>query len=272
MKKRILFWTISALFVLNLFTWSFLFSLEKEKSEVVFFDVGQGDAIFIRTPQDHRILIDGGPGEKILEKIGREVSFLENEIDLVILTHPHEDHVSGLVEVLKTYDVKEILYTGVKGRNVSAKEWEKRVEKKGYRVAKKGKRVSANNFSIDILYPEKDLRGKGVKDFNATSVVSRLTLEGKTFLFMGDAYSTQEKEILSSFPSLDSDVLKVGHHGSKTSTSSEFLSAVDPLYSVIMAGEDNRYGHPHKETLETLENHSTEVLRTDRDGTIRFVY
>jgi len=239
---------------------------------VVFFDVGQGDAIFIRTPQEQTILIDGGPGSKVLEHLGREMSFLEKEIDLAILTHPHYDHVAGLMEVLEAYEVEEVMCTGIKGDSGVAKKWEKIREKEEYRVAREGKRVTGEGFQLDILYPQEDLRGETVSDLNTVSVVAYLTMEGKRFLFTGDAYMQQEEEILSSYHLPEVDVLKVGHHGSQTSTLPEFVSKIKPSYGVIMAGEDNRYGHPHEETIDTLENKGTKVLRTDKDGTIRFVY
>ncbi len=275
---------LGLLVIFNFFSWSFLFYLRDEKLRVVFFDVGQGDAILIRTPRKHHILIDGGPGNKVLEKLGREMPFFYNTIDLVILTHPHSDHVSGLIEILDRYRVKEVLCTGVLGETAVAREWSRKIEETGYRKAQAGQRISANDFYLDILYPAEDFQGEHVDDLNTVSIVSRFVFrEDYSFLFTGDAYADQEKEIISykeecrrkekadcDFLLLNSDVLKVGHHGSRTSTSEEFLEAVFPEVAVIMAGEGNRFGHPHRETLEKLEEHGVKIKRTDLHGDIVF--
>ena len=278
MKDRKILVFLLILFVANALTWNLLFYLREDNLRVVFFDVGQGDAIFIKTPQNHHILIDGGPGNVILEKIGRELPFFYNSIDLVILTHPHDDHVAGLIEVLKRYHVEEVICSGILGDSAVSKKWNSMIEKRGYRAVIAGQRISAGNFYIDILFPIANLKGKKVSDLNTVSVISRLVYkEDASFLFMGDAYKEQERELMSykersEFFFLDSDVLKVGHHGSRTSTAEDFLRAVSPKVAVIMAGEDNQFGHPHKETLKTLEKFDTKVMRTDQDGDIVFLF
>ncbi len=284
MGKRKVLLVFAILIALNIFSWNFFFFLQNEELRVVFFDVGQGDAIFIRTPQNHYILIDGGPGEVVLEGLGREMPFFYNSIDLVILTHPHDDHVSGLLEVLDRYNVKNVLCSGVSGSASVAQRWEETIRERGYRQARAGQRIKANEFYIDILYPAESFAGETVDDLNKVSVISRFVFkEEYSFLFTGDAYAGQEKEVLSyrekceeeerawcDVFSLESDVLKVGHHGSKTSTSEEFLDVVSPKVAVVMAGKDNRYGHPHREVLERLENYKVEIMRTDRDGDVIF--
>ncbi len=270
MKKKFLI--IVFLCVLNFFSWQLLFYFKDNNLKVVFFDVGQGDAIFIRTPEKHHILIDGGPGSTILEKLEKELPFFYNSIDLVILTHPHDDHLSGLIEVLERYNVKDIVYSGVLDNSSIFKRWSEITEKDGYKEARAGQKISANNFYIETLYPVEDIKGKIAKDLNAVSAVNRFVFKDEhSFLFTGDIYDKQEKEIISFYKeNLKSDVLKVAHHGSKTSTTKEFLEEVMPKVVVIMVGSDNRYGHPHNETLERLENFGTKVMRTDKDGDIVF--
>ncbi len=278
MKDRKILIFLLSLLVANVLTWNLLFYLREDNLRVVFFDVGQGDAVFIKTPQNHHILIDGGPGSKVLEKIGKELPFLYNSIDLVILTHPHDDHVSGLIEVLKRHNVEEVVCSGVLGDSAVSKRWHSIIKERGYRVATAGQRISTDRFYIDILFPVESFENEKVSDLNTASVISRLVYEDKvSFLFMGDAYKEQERELLSyreksEFFSLDSDVLKVGHHGSRTSTAKDFLQAVSPKVAVIMSGEDNRFGHPHKETLNALEKFNVKVMRTDKKGDVIFLF
>jgi competence protein ComEC len=275
MKKSLLI--IVFLCVINFFSWQMLFYFKDDSLRVVFFDVGQGDSIFIRTPQKHHILIDGGPGNVVLEKLGQEMPFFYNSIDLLILTHPHDDHVSGLIEVLERYKVKEVISTGVLDESTISKKWNYLINEKGYREARTGQKVSTTDFYITTLYPVESLKDKKIKDLNAVSVVNLFNFQEKyKFLFMGDTSSVQEKEILSHCREADNcdelkvDVLKVGHHGSKTSTSEAFLEKVAPQVAVITVGADNRYGHPHYEVVERLENFNVNVMRTDRDGDIVF--
>jgi competence protein ComEC len=254
-----------------------LFYFKDDNLRVVFFDVGQGDSIFIRTPQKHHILIDGGPGNVVLEKLGQELPFFYNSIDLLILTHSHDDHVSGLIEVLERYKVKNIVSTGVLNESTISRKWNELINEKGYKEARAGQKIFTTDFYITTLYPVESLKDKKIKDLNAVSVVNLFNFQEKyKFLFMGDAYIAQEKEILSYCKEADNcddlkvDVLKLGHHGSKTSTSEDFLEKIMPKVAVIMVGDDNRYGHPHYETIERLENFNINIMRTDRDGDIVF--
>ncbi len=272
--RRSLF-LLSFLIVINFFSWSLLLYLKDDSLRVVFFDVEQGDAIFIKTPQNHHILIDGGAGSVVLEGLGREMPFFYNKIDLIVLTHPHDDHVSGLIEVIDRYNVKDIICTGVVGGSAVNRRWSDIINNRGYRPAKAGQRVLANNFSLNILYPIRLLQEVEVRDLNQASIISWIAFKDKyNFVFMGDAYKEQEEVVVNYLKEkelfFEADVLKVGHHGSRTSTSEVFLEALSPKIAVIMAGEDNRYGHPHQETLDILSEYGIKVLRTDRDGDIIF--
>jgi competence protein ComEC len=273
MRKQLLI--IAFLCVINFFSWQLLFYFKDNNLKVVFFDVGQGDAIFIRTPQKHHILIDGGPGNVVLEKLEKELPFFYNTIDLVILSHPHEDHVSGLIEVLERYKVKNIVCTGVLGESSISRKWNEMINERGYKKARVGQKISANNFHLTTLYPIESVEGEIIKDLNTVSVINRFVFKDKhSFLFTGDSYFTQEKEVIFFYKerdvSLNSDVLKAGHHGSKTSTSEEFLKEIEPKVAVIMSGSRNRYGHPHQETIDRLENFGVKIMRTDKDGDIVF--
>ncbi len=282
MKKKVILTIIFFFVLLNYFSWSVVFSYNNYL-EVIFFDVGQGDTALIKTPKGHKILIDGGPGNIVLEKIDKEIPFFNRKIDLIILTHPHYDHISGLIEVLKNYSVDHIIYTGVIDDTEAFSAWDNLVGD-DYITARAGLRVLTDDFHIDILYPFENFRGEYVDDSNCTSVVSRLVYGKDSFLFTGDIYSSDEEELifvnnwckknealLCRSINLSSDVLKVGHHGSKTSTSKDFLSVVHPSLAVISVGEDNRHEHPHKEVLQTLEEFNISTRRTDIHGDVRVI-
>lgn len=268
----------------NFFSWNVFFYLKDNSLKVVFFDVGQGDSIFIKTPQNYHILIDGGPGSVVLEKLEKELPFFFRSIDLLVLTHPHYDHYSGLFDVLERYKVKNILYTGVLAEESFLSKWNKLTEDKEKRTAFTGQRIILSNSYFNVLSPTERLKGKEAKDLNETSIVLRLTSDDYSFLFMGDATSKEEKEIIKNKKecqekeyfncdifAVKSNVLKVGHHGSKNSSIEDFIKEVSPDIAVIMVGANNKYNHPHKEVLERLKNQNIEIKRTDKDGDIVFL-
>jgi len=267
------------LILANAFVWQALFNLEKDRHlEVSFFDIGQGDAIFIETPHKHQILIDGGPSSAILEKLAKEMPFWDRTIDLVILTHPEKDHLAGLLEVLERYEVKQILWTGIIRQTAEYNKWQELIKKEKAKItiAQAPQKIKAGRVFLSILYPFESLEGGEFKNSNDTSIISRLIFGNNSFLFTGDATKSVEKKILSKCGEkvnclLDSDVLKVSHHGSKTSTSEEFLKEISPEIAIISCGKDNIYGHPHSETLEIFKKYDIEVLRTDINGDIKII-
>ncbi|MBI2098772.1 MAG: MBL fold metallo-hydrolase [Candidatus Wildermuthbacteria bacterium] len=240
---------------------------------VTFFDVGQGDGIFVETPQGHQILIDGGPNSVVSEKLGKAMPFWDKTIDLMVLTHPEADHISGLVDVLKQYAVQNVLWTGVeKDTNIFAA-WESALLAEDARVilARAPQRLvwsqnSANAF-LEILYPD-DSAIASTRAVNNTSIISRLVFGGRSFLFTGDIEKLIEQKLVEEQDNLRADVLKVPHHGSKTSSSESFLAAVSPRIAVIQVGAKNRYGHPTQEVLERFAAFGIPVLRSDLNGDI----
>lgn len=277
------------LILANALAWIAIFELSRPKLlEITFFEVGQGDAIFIETPKGHQVLIDGGPDAKILEKLGKEMPFFDKSLDLLILTHPQKDHLGGLLFVLRDYEVERVLWTGVESETEGFKEWLKALEEEKAKtiLAQKGLRIRAGKVFIDILYPFESLAGQESEYINDTSIVSHLSF-GKTsflnstkgriqgshevrFLFTGDISSKIEKELVERDINLSSNVLKVPHHGSKYSSSEEFLQAVSPQLAVIQVGK-NSYGHPTSEVLLRLEKLGINVLRTDESGDIKII-
>ncbi|MBZ9572022.1 MBL fold metallo-hydrolase [Patescibacteria group bacterium] len=274
--RNCIFFIFSGLIFINILAWIVVFDLNGPQFlEVTFFDVGQGDAIFIETPKFHQILIDGGPDSTILEKLGKTLPFYDRSLDLVILTHPEYDHMAGLIEVLKRYKVDFVLWTGVIRDTSEYEEWQKVIRKEGtvIKIAESGQKIlwesNPKNF-IDILYPFEDLAGQEIKRSNDTSIVSRLVFTNNTFLFTGDISKSVEKKMINREIDFNSNILKVAHHGSKTSTSEEFLKKVLPEIAVVQVGE-NKYGHPNSEVLEKLKFFDIKVLRTDLNGDIKII-
>lgn len=259
--------------------WYAVFYFESRQNLwVTFFDVGQGDAIFIEVPNGNQILVDGGPGDAILGKLGRTLPFWDRSIDLLVLTHPHADHLDGLLEILKRYHVGMVLTSGAEHSIPEYQEWTALLKNQNIEVvtARSGQRINAGRGVIlDILTPWEDFSGKSLKNPHDATVVTRLAYGENSFLLMGDAERSLEYRLLfeslnSSFIILNSDVLKVGHHGSKTSSSEEFLRAVLPEVAVIQVGRKNRYGHPNQEVLERLAAVGAKIFRNDLDGDIKF--
>jgi len=275
-NRNIIFSILGVLALANFLAWNIVFDLSSRNFlEVNFFDISQGDAIFIETPSKHQILIDGGPDSTILEKLSKEMPFWDRSIDLIILTHPERDHLVGLIEVLKKYQVENILWTGIIRDTAEYKEWLEliRKEKAGIKIVKSGQKItmSPGLAVMEILYPLENLEDREFKDSNNTSIVAKLVFGQNSFLFTGDIYKSVEKDFLDKMVDVNSNVLKVAHHGSKTSSSEEFIKEVSPEIAIISVGKGNSYGHPHKEVLDILTKYGIKILRTDENGDIKII-
>ncbi len=275
MKKEYILLFVGFLIVLNIFCWQEVFALARQRNlKVNFLDVGQGDAAFIETPQGFQILIDGGPDSTVLGKLSQRMPFWDKTLDLVILTHPEKDHLTGLIDVLQRYKADYILWTGVKKTDAEYAVWInvlQKQEKMGAKIiiVKAGQEIKAGNVLIDTLFPFENLQGKEFKNTsNDTCIVSKLIFGSNSFLFTCDISSVAEKKIVNSGQNLLSDVLKVAHHGSKYSTSDLFLQNVKPKIAIIEVGK-NSYGHPTPETLQKLEKFGIKIFRTDKDKDIK---
>lgn len=251
----------------------------RQYTKVIFFDVGQGDAIWVETPEHKQVLIDGGPDPKILEKLEQVMAPSDKTIDLVLLSHPASDHVTGLLSVLKEYAVKQVVWTGVQKDTRVYRQWLDVLEQEKQEGAQVSLIFGPSRISLqetpcpqylDILFPLEDLSTTTVKDDNDTSITAKGVFCNHTVLFTGDITSKGEKLLLETGSNLQSDILKVGHHGSKTSSSPAFLEAVAPKYAVIQLGKDNQYGHPHQEVLERLQGYGIQIMRNDLVGDIVF--
>jgi len=265
---------LGALFIITIVVWGFVFrdARESDSVEVNVYDVGQGDGIFIETGNGKQILIDGGPDLTIAEKLGKEMPFYDRYIDLVILTHPEYDHINGLIEVIKRYEIGAIITNGVIRETNQYKEWIRIIEEKDIPIyiAQLGGEIDfGNNIKMDILYPFENMAGMSISNTNNSSIVGKLVYEDFEVLLTGDIEKSVERKLVNSNINLKSDILKVPHHGSKTSSTEEFLKAVNALTAIIQAGKDNKYGHPHQEVLERLA--SVLILNTGQDGDIEIL-
>ena len=260
----------------TIFAWYAVWWHEKYSGKLLLaaFDVGQGDSIFIQAENGNQVLIDGGPNSSVLTGLGRVMPFWDHSIDTIILTHPHADHVDGLVDVLKRYHVGMVIESEVNFSLPEYDEFNALIHQKKIQLvrAQAGQRLQlSKETSLDILTPMNDFTGKSPSNVHDSMVVSHLTHGSTTVLLMGDAERSVEYQLMASDTNLHADILKVGHHGSMTSTSAEFLQAVQPKTAIISVGKKNRYGHPNQGIIDRLETFGAKVFRTDEDGYIQIV-
>lgn len=250
-------------------------ALEKDGLlKIHFLDVGQGDAIFIESPNGNQVLIDGGPDNKVLGKLSQVMPFFDKTIDLVLLTHAHADHVAGLVGVLERYDIENIVMTNSLYDSGQFRSWLDGVSNEGAKIveALAGRKIDlGNGVELIILYPFIPQDESKPKDPNEISVVAMLKYKDFEVLLTGDLEQKQEEEILRNNLNIDSDVLKIGHHGSKTSTSDNFLKAISPEVAAISVGLKNRYGHPSPLVIDRLESSDVKYYLTSTKGDIKII-
>jgi len=246
------------------------FALSKELT-IHFIDVGQGDSILIITPEEKAILIDAGDigkGDDVVEYL--EGQGVKN-LDLVIATHPHADHIGGMKEILNTFPIGTFLDSGQVTTTKTFENMLKLIEEKDIRFvkAKAGLKIKLQGDEIvmNILNPPETFLTGTRSDLNSNCIVARLVFNQFSALFMGDAEHETELELERAGYELKSDILKVAHHGSAYTTMNNFLERAIPKIAIISVGE-NRYGHPAEETIKRLIDKEIEIYRTDKDGTV----
>ena len=234
--------SLVSLAIITFLTWALLIKTAERK--VVFLDVGQGDATLLQDG-NYQILVDGGPGMKVLEELGEQMDWTDKRVEILVLTHPQEDHMEGLLHVLDRYEVGLVLIPRVATDTLLQKEWLKRIQEKGidWRFAWAGQQITAGAIKVQILAPFED--GAMVRNVNEASVIARVVYgnnnngkEELSFLLTGDAEKKGENVLIArTDPSLlNIDVLKAGHHGSKTSTTPAMISATTPQAPVFFVG------------------------------------
>ncbi|MDP2648173.1 MAG: ComEC/Rec2 family competence protein [Candidatus Yanofskybacteria bacterium] len=260
---------LGALIGLVLFT-SFENKRQDGLLKVYFFDVGQGDAIFIQAPNGRQVLVDGGPNNTVLQNLSKAMSPKDRNIDVVLLSHPHADHVSGLVDVLDRYQINYIVQAKENYDSSEFRAWQDAVSREN---AIEIEAIAGKVFDLGmgarltILHPANSAAGITTDDPHKHMVVVQLEYGDAKILLTGDMEADVER-FLASRINIRADVLKVGHHGSKTSTSELFLNAVNPQAAVIQLGDKNRYGHPSKIVLDRLESLGIPYYRTDLQDNI----
>jgi len=266
--KLILAVAIGCLMLGSILFYDFYFN---QKLKVIFCDVGQGDAILIRSPLGQNVLIDGGPDSSVLTCLGNNLPFYDRTIDLVILTHYHVDHFVGLVDVFNRYQVKSVLLNGSRTTAGPVKELMTAIENEGANlgVAHAGMVLEFGpDLKLKVIYPLTDLSNQEILDQNNVSVVTCLAYKNTSFLLVGDLAIPGEETLMESGADLKSDVIKIGHHGSNGSSGEKFLQAVEPKIAVISVGQGNKFGHPSLMVIKRLERLGVKVLRTDQQGEI----
>ena len=235
--------------------------------KAVFFDVGEGASTFIETPERFQVLIDGGPSSKVVTLLGQEMPFYDHFLDLVVLTHFDRDHLYGLLEVIKRYQIGRVLVSGGQVETQVARLFKQALENRALEaeIADADSDFQIGQTSFDFLSPAEAEWDSGLSE-NDLSLVLYVNYEDLDLLLMADASSQREERLLNLWP--DVEVLQVSHHGSSSSTSQLFLQKITPLVAVIPVGK-NSYGHPDQSVLDRLSGVGARVLRTDQQGTIR---
>lgn len=275
LKQRLSGWRwVAALAFVAALTWLALRGLPDGKLHVYFLDVGQGDAILIQAPDGRQILVDGGPSPTaLLNELGAVLPFWDRSLDLVVLTHPDGDHITGLIPLLDRYRVARVLDTQLSDAASLAAAWREGLARNNITrtIAERGMRIPLGQAQFTVLHPGPRALRSTASDDNNNAIVLRLDYGQTSVLLTGDAEAEAEADMIKAGLPLRAELLKVGHHGSKGSTSMSFLAAVAPRLAVIQVGADNSFGHPHPDILMRLTAARVEIFRTDRHGRIEVI-
>jgi competence protein ComEC len=238
---------------------------------VSFLDVGQGDAIFIESPTGVQVIVDGGPEKNLLKELPKVMPWYDRRIDMIVVTNPDLDHYSGFISFLDRYRVNAILEPGTLSKTETYALLERKIEEKNIQkvIALRGQVIDlGGGATLTVLFPDRDASGLSSND---GSIVMRLSYGDTSVLLQGDSTSKIEEYLVEKDGDrLKSSILKTGHHGSRTSTSEAYVAQVRPNIAIISAGRDNKYGHPHSETLSTLQKYNVSILGTYELGMITF--
>lgn len=272
---RVRLGTLLVVGVVALASWSIQFlpagSAVQPYLTVTFLNIGQGDSILIETPDGVQALIDGGPDATVLTELAAALPWFDRTLDLVLGTHTDKDHISGLVDVLKHYKVGTIITTENMGETLTAANFRKALKQEGANImmARAGQVYQLGaSTTLVIFSPASD---PSMLESNTASIVAQVRYGDTEFMLPGDAPQGVERYLASTYGNqLESEVLKLGHHGSKNSSANEFLAAVNPKFAVVSAGKNNTYGHPALETVARVKDHNIPLVSTIDQGRITF--
>lgn len=259
------------LLFLNIVSWYYIVQTRRNATNTInFIDVGQGDSTLIQTDNNHQIIIDGGPDNSIINQIRHIIPINDKNIELIILTHPHDDHLDGIMELMNYYHIHHIIYTDIDNNEDKYQYFKNQMkEKKISTTIANSQLIKIDNIEIKLLYPFQSISKQSFEDENESSIALKITSPRTSILITGDLSSKIEQKIMEKYyHDLNVDILKIGHHGSKTSTSNDFLIVTSPKSAIISCGQDNSFGHPAPETLDKLTQQDIEIHRTDLEGNI----
>lgn len=264
------------LLFLSIIIWFFVYKNNHQTNylKVAFLDVGQGDSIYIEAPNGKQMLIDGGPNAKLLSSLSKVVPFADRSIDIIVATHPDQDHIGGFPLLLDNYKVTDIISNGAISDSKVFSSLQQKIKENKIKniLARRGMKIildEKKNIYFDIIFPDRDITNF---ESNDGSIVGKLIYGKNSFMFTGDATTYTENLIgwNENNKTLKSDILKLGHHGSRTSSSIPWLERVSPSLAIISVDKNNKYGHPHKEILKRLSDLHIPYLSTADRGNIIF--
>jgi competence protein ComEC len=237
--------------------------LSQPVNKISFLNIGQGDASLITSKRGDRIIIDCGPDSKIIDQLESKLSFWARRIDMIIITHGDKDHYGGCRDVIQKYKVGKIMINGVfDSQNQSYQGLLDFIKDKGITILPSIENTYitlGDSIELHLLNPQSNLWGQDIKNDNSESIIILLKSANNSILLTGDADYKTETKILQKYPQLDVDILKAGHHGSKTSTSDNLLDAITPKQVIISAGANNSYNHPHPDVIDKLKSRKIEI-------------
>ncbi|MFH0905622.1 MAG: ComEC/Rec2 family competence protein [bacterium] len=238
---------------------------------IYFLNVGEGDAILLRTPDQRFVLIDGGPTSRTVYLLDQVIPAWRRRLALIVLTHPHADHAAGLVEIAKRYPIDEFLFNGsaYSTETYQALLSQINLQHIPTNVVDPSDRYNFDGVSLAAIYPPGPASNVS-DDPNTASIVLAVNYQGFSGWLMGDAGSEAEKQLIAEGKTRDIDILKVAHQGSQTASSPEFLASARPEVAVVSVGKNN-FGHPHQIVLDRLQQSGAQVFRTDQDGMVEVV-
>lgn len=264
------------LLILNVVIWATLAQASERRSVILtvsFLDIGQGDSIYIEAPNGRQMIVDGGPNESLMSALPDVLQFGDKTIDVLVVTNPDADHYSGFLPLIDSYEIGAIVESGTTSDTALYNSFQDLISEKGtlHLEAYAGQRIildKENDVYLEIIFPDRDV---ATWDSNDGSIVSKLVYGNTSVLLMGDSTKLTEGIVVSGSDLSGVDILKAGHHGSKTSTGLPLLQESKPSVVVISAGENNKYGHPDEETIENLNEMNIPYLVTMDEGTITFI-